>query len=250
MSSDDPRLDELVAAVCAGARYRDVDPLLVRRIGRRELAARRTLKEAVKETRNRIHQVGGAFLDDRPAYAAWLARLHAAAPAGNGPHSSFAAVCADIMRHHASTRERLPGIAHFYTQIFSGLPPIRHILDVACGLNPLALPWMPLQPAVTYEACDIYADMIAFLTEVLPLCGVAGNAFVHDLAAVAPQQPVDLVLALKILPTLEQIERGSALRLLRGLNTRQIVVSFPTRTIGGRNKGMAGSYDRDFRALV
>jgi len=31
-------------------------------------------------------------------------------------------------------------------------------------VNPLALPWMPLEPNAVYYACDIYGDMVSFLS--------------------------------------------------------------------------------------
>jgi 16S rRNA (guanine(1405)-N(7))-methyltransferase len=124
------------------------------------------------------------------------------------------------------------------------------VLDLACGLNPLALPWMRLAPGATYYACDIYSDMIDFVGAMLALAGVERRAFVHDLAAGAPPVRADLALALKLLPTIEQIERGAGLRLLQSIDAPHIVVSFPARSLGGRNKGMAANYERDFRALV
>ena len=63
------------------------------------------------------------------------------------------------------------------------LPPIRSVLDVACGLNPLAIPWMPLAPDVHYYACDIYADMIAFLNGFFQIAGIDGQAQACDLVS-------------------------------------------------------------------
>ena len=50
------------------------------------------------------------------------------------------------------------------------------MLDVACGLNPLAIPWMNLAPNATYHAIDIYEDMMRFLGKAVNLLGVQGNA--------------------------------------------------------------------------
>src|SRR6185369_15725969 len=143
------------------------------------------LKEAIKATKNKLHQVAGAYLDARLPYDEWLALLTAAAaderrttnderPTANDDEalsnsvlstqsSALAQACRDIMRHHASTRERLPILESFYTTTLASLGPVRSVLDLACGLNPLALPWMPIAPDASYYACDIYADMIAFL---------------------------------------------------------------------------------------
>ncbi|GAB4113141.1 MAG: 16S rRNA methyltransferase [Roseiflexaceae bacterium] len=241
-------LDQLVAEVLTSAKYRHVDPVLVQAIGRRELQSHGRLKEAIKETKNKLHQVGAAYLEGRMNYDAWLASLHAAPDAAHQQ-----AICLECMRAHASTRERLPILERFYATIFEQLPPIRHVLDLACGLNPLARPWMPLDPAARYSACDIFADLVAFVGQALPLLGTPTNAWVADLSRAAPlpsDQDVDLTMALKLLLVLEQIERGAAARLLQQLPSRWIVISYPLQSLGGRGKGMREQYQRQFAALA
>jgi 16S rRNA (guanine(1405)-N(7))-methyltransferase len=241
-----PDLDRLVTEVLASPKYRAVSPELVRAIGIRELTAHGRLKEAVKETKNKLHQVGAAYLDARPDYAAWLEELSAA----SGDPAMLRAACLALMRRHASTRERLPFLERFYGDVFGLLPPVRTVLDLACGLNPLARPWMPLAPGATYSACDIFADMVDFVGASLRLLDTPGDTWVCDLTAGAPDRPADLVLLLKTLPVLEQIERGSGLRLLKGLNVPAILVSYPAQSLGGRGKGMAAQYERQFEALT
>lgn len=247
MNNPQSQLDELVQQVQASAKYRAVDQEIIRVIGARELAARRSLKEAVKTTKNKLHQIAGAYLAEKPAYAAWLEQLRAARAQND---AAFRAVCQRVMRQHASTRERLPILDRFYAITLAGLPPPRTVLDVACGLNPLALPWMPLAPEATYYACDIYADMAAFIGAFLQLSGVAGRAFVCDLVSRPPEIEVDLALALKVLPPLEQIHKRAGLNLLRALHAHHVLVSFPAQSLGGRGKGMAATYERHFLELI
>jgi 16S rRNA (guanine(1405)-N(7))-methyltransferase len=154
------------------------------------------------------------------------------------------------MRAHASTRERLGILETFYSTIFSVLPPVRSVLDVACGLNPLAIPWMPLAPGAAYYACDIYGDMVAFLNGFFQLAGITGQAQVCDLVSSPPRVRADLALALKVLPPLEQQARNAGRDLLRALDARHILVSFPSHSLGGRGKGMADHYEQGFRALA
>ncbi|MFN8504593.1 16S rRNA methyltransferase [Kouleothrix sp.] len=244
--ASEQHLDELVASVRASAKYQAVSEDLIRAVGRRELAARGSLKEALKATKNKLHQVAGAYLDARPDYDGWLELL--AAQRGQG--AGFRAACAQIMRHHASTRERLPIVEAFYRELFAALPPPRSVLDVACGLNPLARPWMPLPDGTAYYACDLYADMVAFLNGFFGLAGVPGQAAQCDLLAGAPRVSADVALALKVLPPLEQLGKDAGRDLLRALDAPRIVVSFPTHSLGGRGKGMAASYDARFRALA
>ena len=245
--SDPARLDELVAAVTTSAKYHLVSRDLVVAIGTRELRDQRSFKDAVKATKNKLHQVAGAFMDARPRYDQWLVLLDNAKQ--QGP-DDFRAACAAIMATHASTRERLPILSAFYDTIFAALPPVRSVLDLASGLNPLALPWMPLAADARYTACDIYHDMTDFLTAYLAIAGVAGRADVCDLVAAAPDDEADLALVLKALPTLEQLDRDAGGRLLRSLRARAVLVSFPARSLGGRNKQMVATYGERFEALV
>jgi 16S rRNA (guanine(1405)-N(7))-methyltransferase len=239
-------IDVLVAEVLASPKYRAVSPELVRAVGERELLARRSLREAVKETKGRLHQVAGAFLDRAPRYEAWLAELRAAADDGE----ALRAACRTIMGGHASTRERLPELERFYGAVFAALPPVGSLIDAACGLNPLAAPWMALPPGAAYYACDLYGDMCAFIDAALPLLGLTGEAAVCNLADGPPPWRADAALVLKTLPVLEHVRRGAGRELLRGLQAPRLVVSFPTRSLGGRNVGMASTYAGQMRTIA
>src|SRR6266540_3403360 len=76
-SGDD--ITELIASVRSSSKYAAISGAMIRSIGLRELAARRNLKEAIKATKNKLHQVAGAYLDARLPYDEWLALLAAAA---------------------------------------------------------------------------------------------------------------------------------------------------------------------------
>jgi 16S rRNA (guanine(1405)-N(7))-methyltransferase len=246
VSTPADRIEALVAEVLASPKYRAVSPALVRAVGERELRARRSLREAVKETKGRLHQVAGAFLDRAPRYEGWLAELRAAAD----DREALRAACRAIMAGHASTRERLPELQRFYDTIFAALPPIGSLIDAACGLNPMAAPWMPLPPGAAYYACDLYGDMCAFIAAALPLLGLRGEAAVCNLADGPPPWRADAALVLKTLPVLEHVRRGAGRELLRGLQAPRLVVSFPTRSLGGRNVGMAATYAGQMRTIA
>ncbi len=248
MSDGSMPLDRLVTAVLASAKYRHVCADLIRGIGARELAKGRSLKESIKATKNALHQAGGAYQPRPIDYAAALADLRAARDTGDP--ARWRAACAQVMSQHASTHERLPILDRFYPVLLADLGPIRSVLDLACGLNPLALPWMPLAVDAEYYACDIYGDMVGFLNEFLALAGRSGHAEAVDLTRGCPSRPVDVALLLKGLPCLEQLEPGIGSRLLATIPARCLLVSFPARSLGGRNKGMARNYDARFRTLI
>jgi len=247
MVEREPPIERLVTTVQESSKYRHVCPDLIRRLGERELGKRRNLKEAVKETKNTLHQVAGAYLERTPRYHDWIAALRHAPDRAARKEVSRA-----ILAEHASTCERLPYLETFYETILAEIGPVRSVLDIACGLNPLTLPWMPLatEGEIRYIAHDLYADMMALLSDYFGVAQVIGEAHVTDVAVTAPQSQVDLALVLKFLPVLEQTERGTAQRWLRSLRARYLLVSFPTRSLGGHGRGRAEHYEGWFRELL
>ena len=247
------QLDQLIEAVLASSKYRSISHDFVRGVGAQELAKRHSLKEAIKATKNKLHQVGGAYLDGEMRYDRWLDELKQACSlqaTAWGGLEGVRETCIRIMRYHASTRERVPVLGEFYTTILAGMPPIRSVLDIACGLHPLAIPWMPLAEDAQYYAYDIYQDMVAFLDECLGLMHVQGYAQACDVIQECPQQKVDVAFLLKALPCLEQVDKSAGSRLLETIAADALVVSFPAHSLGGRHKGMVANYEARFWQLV
>ncbi len=248
MGCDVDDLDRLVRAVLENTKYRNVCEDVVRNVGSRELATGRRLKEAIKATKSKLHQVGGAYFGGRIKYAQWLDKLKVAATSGD--RDSFLRVCTEVMGHHSSTRERLKILDQFYAQTLSDLPPVGTVLDIACGLNPLAIPWMPLDEGVQYYAYDIYGDMVDFVGEFMRIANVQGQAQVCDITQFPPTRRADLAFVLKSLPCIEQLDKSASLRLLETVNADHLLVSFPVRSLGGRDKNMARNYEAGFRQLM
>lgn len=239
-------LEQLTEQVLHGAKYREIAPELVRRIGAQELAKRRSLKEAVKATKNKLHQVGGAYQQSKINYEKSLELLRETAVSS----PTFRATCYQLMQAHVSTRERLPIFDEFYETIFAELPPIRTVLDLACGLNPLAYPWLPLPEEVQFTAIDIYGDMLSFMQTFFEISGVNGRTQQRDIIGNPPTEPYDLILLLKTLPCLEQVDKNAAVNLVEALNGRYLLISYPAQSLGGRSKGMVDNYTEQFLGLA
>jgi 16S rRNA (guanine(1405)-N(7))-methyltransferase len=246
MAASEDALDEVVRSVAASPLYRGIAPELIASVGRRELGKRRSLKEAVKATKSKLHQVAGAYFP-RQDYAGWLSMLERAA--AGGP-DDLKAACRAILGQHASTRERLPILDELYARTLGTIPPPRRVLDLACGLHPLAIPWMPLAPDAEYVAYDVFPDLATFLNRVLPLLGVRGTAQVADVTAAPPTGHADLALLLKALPCLEQLDAAAGARLLDALDADHVLVTFPVHSLGGRRKGMVATYDARMERLL
>jgi 16S rRNA (guanine(1405)-N(7))-methyltransferase len=139
------------------------------------------------------------------------------------------------------------------------------VLDVACGLNPLTIPWMPLAPKAEYTAVDVAGSMMQFLHEYLLLVPVQGQAYQVDvlnnlvmrtslalesMIKFPPAGVFDLALVLKTIPCLEQVDKSAGQRILENVRARYMLVSFPGRSLGGRSKGMVENYEAHFMDLI
>lgn len=248
MSAPIEQLDELISLVTVSDKYASISPELIKEIGVKELAKRRNLKEAVKETRNKLHQVGSAFQEKPIPYAAWLDQL-AKLPT-DFDDEQVSSTLKLQMSMHTSTAERLSILPHFFNDALGSIAPLHSILDLACGLNPLCLPWMPAAADVEYVAFDIYADMTDYLNRYFEHFSVNGKAFVCDLTLSVPKNQVQVALLLKTIPTLDQLDKHAAKRLLTSLDAKYILASFPAHSLGGKSKGMLQNYETRFSQLV
>jgi 16S rRNA (guanine(1405)-N(7))-methyltransferase len=240
-------LDAVVSAVASSKKYRGICEDTIRRIAEREMDKHDSLKAATKATKRKLHQSYGAFergFDYEPAYR----RLEAAYQAGS--QAEIQATCRQVLEQHSSTRERLPILDRFYPAIFDITGRPGSILDLGCGLNPLALPWMDLGPDARYVALDIDAARIEFLNRTLALAGLEPLARCQDLLTQPPQDAADVALLLKMSPSLEQQEAGATLRLLELIRAPFVVVSFAVKSLGGREKGMLEHYQRQFAGWI
>jgi len=253
MKNDEPgekkeQLDLLVKAVLRSSKYRNVCEGLIKNIGMHELSKRQNLKIAIKSTKNKLHQIGGAYFLKKPNYGFWLKKLTNAKRSGE--EGLFREACAEVMGYHYSTRERLDIIDEFYARIFSLLPSVNSIMDVACGFHPLSIPWMPISKKTKYYAYDVYKDMIDFLNKFMTIQNVQGYAEARDVVQNTPKIYADLAFVLYTLPCLEQIEKSAGLKVLESINSNFLVVSFPVHSLGGREKDMRRFYEARFDKLT
>jgi 16S rRNA (guanine(1405)-N(7))-methyltransferase len=233
----DPRVEQIVAAVAESKRYRHLAPSLVARLAAEELPRSKNPADAEKRTKRRLHQIFGAYATQLP-YDRLLSRLDNT----QGDPSLFKKVTSQILSQHASTRERLDDLqAGFYRRIFQITGKPSKVLDLACGFNPLTIPWMDLSPTAFYIAADIDAAMVRFLDRFLALAPVHGEARLVDLVEQVPTTSADVAFLFKTLPCLRH-QTDELPAILRSINAPWLVVSFPTKSLGGRSKGLRETY--------
>jgi len=236
-------LDDVVAAVLASRRYRSVHPATVRRLAGPHLHLRPA--EAVKRTKRALHQVFGAYLPTPPRYPRLLAALESAPD-----EAARRDALRRAMAHHASTRERLDDLEAFHDALAEHVGRPRSVLDLACGLQPLALPWWGLPAGAEVHAWDVDVALVQFVGACLSSLGAVSRAAAVDLLDVPAWPVTEVALVLKTLPCLEQQQPGAGEALLAAIPAPRVVVSFPTRSLTGRAKGMGATYARGFEALL
>lgn len=240
-------VDKFVTQVQESAKYAQLDPDLVRQIALEELRNQKDQRDALKTTRTRLHRLAGAFLAPKIYYAKWLDNLKSI-PLDD--HEAFKETSKTMMKLHASTQERLPFLDSFFQTCLASIAPVSSVLDLACGLNPLAIPWMPLREDWTYNACDVVEPLVGFLNAYLPLVGQAASAFTCNLLQSIPQHKVQVAFLLKLLPILDQVDPHASLRLLDQVRADHLLISYPSKSLGGRSKGMKKTYAEYFERIT
>ena len=260
-------LDDVVAALAASRKYRSLAPELLRRVARRSLRGGGGQDEVVKRAKRRLHQLYAAFL--APPELERVEKLVAVLPPAPD-EATLRATCREVLKRHASTRERSEPDVNFYGQIWKVTGPPRRVVDLGCGLHPFALPWMGLARDCEYVALDVDSRIVAPIATLLRAMQQRNSAAAFDLlpdetddgagerdddaeessARDALRAPADVAFLMKLLPTLERQRTDASLQLLRTLRAKHLVVSFPSASLSGRDKGMDASYRRFLEGLL
>ena len=245
---DENALGDLIRKVLEKPKYQHIHKGLIETVAMAELAKGRKKKETQKAVLSKLHQIGAAYYSQKPDYEKWKNEL---AFLPDDIHlDQTKAYCAKVMESHYSTDERLPILNDFYQQILNSIKPIPSILDLACGLNPLALPWMPVDNETQYYGCDIFVDMIEFLSTFAAHFGIHAKFETCNLLDAAFNTPVKIAFLLKTTPCLEQLRKGFILQLLDAIPAEYILFSYPMSSLSGKSKGMRENYTDQFTLLM
>jgi 16S rRNA (guanine(1405)-N(7))-methyltransferase len=241
-------LSSLIGDILSRPKYGSLDESLVRRVGAQELQKQKSYKDALRATRAKLHQVASSYQTKRGDYPALTRELDSLPSILEAEGTR--AFCLKMMRHHASTMERIPILKRFYIECLAGIGELHSVLDCACGFTPFALPWMPIDEKTRYFACDVFTDMVLFIQKFFDHFHINGKAWSSDLMGEIPTEKFDLALILKTIPCLEQIQKDAGRRLLEGIDARYFLVSYPITSLGGHEKGMLKNYSRQFDELT
>ncbi len=204
-------------------------------------------KDIVKAAKRKLHQGYGAYLEGfDPAEVRALVEALPSDP----PQEVLQETCLRILGYHASTRERMPFMEEAFGEVFrrTGRPEV--VLDLACGLNPFAFPWMGLPRGVRYHGCDIDSRIMSAVDAFLVRVSLDHDAIWGDVLVSVPEVEADVAFLLKTVPCLERQEKGAGVRVVREIRARHVVVSFPAQSLGGRDKGMYEHYGEEMKEIA
>lgn len=232
-----PDIDRLCREVLSSRKYRDIAPHVVRRVCT-DMAARFIKHaDALHAARRELHRIHAAFLlpQGHERARSLLSAYEGDGLAWDRPFSR------QLLALHASTSERLPYAEQAYGFISRHVAAGDRVVDVGCGFAPFALPFLGQAPA-SYLACDISGDTVSLLNLYFCMLGRPAYQAVLLDAARENQPPGDVVMMLKLLPLLEQQQKGRAAQLLTQPATRQMIISFPATSLTGKKRGMESTY--------
>jgi 16S rRNA (guanine(1405)-N(7))-methyltransferase len=196
-------------------------------------------KQAVKAAKKKLHQVYGAYFEVfQPGKIQKLANKISSEP----DTGSLKTIALEIMESHTSTSERILFMEQFYLDLFKRIGKPKKILDLACGLHPFAVLWMDLDQDVEYYAYDIDTRLIALINTFFGYLHGNYKAECSDILVSIPVIEANVVFLLKTLPCLEQQQKGISEKILTSLKAKYIVISFPSKSLTGKAKGMENYY--------
>ncbi|MBQ6373726.1 MAG: Rmt family 16S rRNA (guanine(1405)-N(7))-methyltransferase [Clostridia bacterium] len=229
---DNDLLDKLLTS----KKYRGVCRDTIRRIWDECSRKYKRPKDVDGAAREALHGITGAFLT--PAECRQCAWAMQAWHAGGRTDAQLE----NILNKHASTRERLPlaRMDALFARIFAATGKTDHVLDLACGIDPIYLG----ARSIKTTGVDISGGAVDLINAFCGIYGQPVRGVCADLLCpgAIPQQHFDLCLMFKVLPLLERQRAGAAMALMSAVDAASIAVSFPTRTLGGRNVGMTAHY--------
>jgi len=238
MAADEARVARLVAALRDARKYRHLCDDILAWAARTALERQPGERAAVKFAKRKLHQAFGSFVGDRRRL---LAALEDAA--GAADDDAFRAALREALRHHASTAERGDELGAFWDLVRTGAEgPVTSVLDLGCGTAPATLPWSGLAPDVVYLGVDLDEELGAALSRALTPRFPNLTISTADVRTAEKWPHFDVAVLAKLLPTLERQEPGSARRLVERLDATLVVATFPTQSLGGRDRGMGESY--------
>jgi 16S rRNA (guanine(1405)-N(7))-methyltransferase len=220
----DSDLHALVAAVRSSKKYRDMNLPLDFLIDLAAQAASNAQNLAEVKTifRKSLHNVIAPYLETIN-YTDETLRLQTTPEIS----ADILDYCRQIMQKHASTRERIPFLEDFAACITEEIGQPETILDLACALDPLCLPWFDFTAPLSFLAYDVNGARVKYLQTLFDLHFPFADAIQQDIFLHPPQQAADCAFFFKEAHRLEKRQPGGTALLLQQLRVDVVVLSLP-----------------------
>ncbi|MHC1783462.1 MAG: hypothetical protein AB9891_12045 [Anaerolineaceae bacterium] len=231
MSAPSPsELEKRIAAIRDSKKYRgqNIPTETLQNLFDEEMKTGRSLKQADDNVRTKLHNIMAPYLGD-PDYSCATDEISEACRSSD--RHNIRAVCAKLLDSHASTRERLPILTEFYERIFARIGKPASILDLACGLNPFAFPWMGLPLTTRYIAFDIHQPRVDLINHFFRGLGMEALTRHQDILVSPPEEQADTAFFFKEAHRFEQRQHGCNLAMWQALRVRWVLVSLPTSSL-------------------
>ena len=235
--------NEIADEILTSKKYSGIDRVILERICTETIPKYTSHKDIVKAVKKELHIIHNSFLFEN-CYTKADVLIDAYSGEGLTTDKAFAK---KLMSLHASTRERLKQADEIYAYLSAFINAEDVIIDTGCGFNPFALPFYTVLPK-SYIALDISLSSICILTKYFRRANLPFRAEIYDAVVQAPCVKGDIILLLKLLPLLERQKKGLGFTLLEALDYRTVIVSFPTKSVSGKEKGMETFYACRFEA--
>ena len=231
-------VNELVEEIAKSKKYANLSRDIIERVCAESAVKYKKKKAALSEVKKEFHIVYESFLTPNCQN---IAKEKIMGYEGEDILADRK-FCLELLPLHISTKERVGVEKEIYSFISQCIVPDGILSDVGCGFNPLALPFMEKRPG-RYFAYEISRDTFDVLNVYFRKARMDGyTASILDAVQGVPSGYSDLLLALKLLPLLQQQKKGRAMEFLSEASFGTAVVSFPTKSMAGRNKGMEAYY--------
>ena len=233
----DEEIQALIAELRTSPKYRDINlPVeTLKDLISRESYHYKKIKDVKQAVKKKLHNIVAPYLGD-PDYEQAMIEMQKIFPEGDECDQKL---LSENVKSHASTKERIPIMEQFYRSIFSATGYPESILDLACGLNPFALPWMGIPEQTRYFAFDLHYPRVQLDQPVLSLfqsprigilSGYSGKPAKNDKA--------DVAFFFKEAHRFDQRQKGCNRDFWISLPVKKIVVSLPTSSLTGKHDKM------------
>ncbi len=226
-------IGEMVDKIANSRNYRKtgIPRQTIEDILNREFARFSKESEALKSARAILHNIMAPYLGD-PDYSAEAINLEGISASQD--RAALKAFSLEILARHDSTRERIPYINEFYKTILEMGHTPSIIMDLACGLNPFALPFMGLTEDVEYHAYDIHQPRVDLINSFFTTQKLQPLAENRDVLVDPPEVIADAAFLFKEAHRMEKRRKGCSRELVRTINARFIFISLPNRSLDGQ----------------